>query len=251
MSDLRGSPSTRHSPSQNRDLDRLREEYARRKERSADSDLHTLFNPGDLFLIQQRQRELLALLRRVGCYPLVGKRILEIGCGSGGVLREFLSYGSTPSLLHGIELLPWRVTEAKAAAPHLPLINADGRDLPYPDACFDLVMQFTVFSSILNNDVRREIAGEMRRVLRPSGFILWYDFWLNPTNPQTRGIRPSEIRTFFPDCQYLFRKVTLAPPLTRRVASLSWLACYLLERLRIFNTHYLAVIRPQIPQGRK
>jgi hypothetical protein len=36
--------------------------------------------------------------------------------------------------------------------------------------------------------------------------------WLNPTNPQTRGIRPAEIRRLFPDCKYHFERITLTPP---------------------------------------
>jgi ubiquinone/menaquinone biosynthesis C-methylase UbiE len=232
-------------PAQEEDLNRLREEYARRKERLSESDIHTPFNPGDLFLLQQRQRELLALLRREGCFPLAGKRILEVGCGSGGVLREFLSFGADPGLLHGVELLRWRVSEAKTAIPHVPLVNADGRYLPYPNDCFDVVIQFTVFSSILNNEVRRTIAGEIRRVLRPDGIILWYDFWLNPTNPHTRGIGPAEIRALFPGFRSSLRRITLAPPIARRVAAYSWMICYLMERLKVFNTHYLALIRPE------
>ncbi|HKX26243.1 MAG TPA: methyltransferase domain-containing protein [Blastocatellia bacterium] len=227
------------------DLKRLREDYADRRERLAGSDRYSLFNPGELFLIQQRQRELLALLRRAGCYPLKDRRILEVGCGAGGVLREFLSYGATPRLLHGAELLPWRISEAKAAAPHLPLVNGDGRSLPYPDGCFDIVAQFTVFSSILNDEGRQQLAREMRRVLRTDGVIVWYDFWFNPLNAQTRGLRRAEIRRLFPGCRYLFRRITLVPPLARYLAPHSWIACYLLERIGLFNTHYLAMIRPE------
>lgn len=211
---------------------------------TASNSIHTLLNPGDLFIIQQRQSELLDMLRREGFFSLSDKRILELGCGAGGVLREFLSFGATPGLLHGIELLPQRLAVARSAAPHLPLVNGDGRHLPFPDRSFDLVMQFTVFSSILDNDVRCAIAGEMRRVLKPDGVILWYDFWINPVNPQTRGVNPSEIRGLFPGCRYSLRRITLAPPITRRLAPYSWMGCYVLEKLRIFNTHYLGCIRP-------
>jgi len=72
-----------------------------------------------------------------------------------------------------------------------------------------------------------------------------YDFWLDPTNPQTRGIRPGEIRRLFPNCQYIFRKITLAPPLARRIVPLSWGLALFLESLGIFNSHYLATIRPE------
>jgi hypothetical protein len=47
--------------------------------------------------------------------------------------------------------------------------------------------------------------------------ILRYDFRLNPTNPQTRGIRPKEIKRLFPGCAFEFHKITLAPPLARRI----------------------------------
>ena len=225
------------------DLDRLRIEYLNRERRFAKQDTYTLFNPANLFIVQQRQRAVLALLRREGFYPLSGRRILEVGCGAGGVLHEFLSFGADPQHLHGVDLLDWRVAEAKALGPHLSLVRADGQDLPYADGYFDLVLQYTVFTSILDDNVKHNIAQEMRRVLRPNGLILWYDFWLNPTNRQAKGIRPSEIRTLFPDCRCGFRRITLAPPIARLLAPHSWLACHLLERLRLLNTHYLVAIR--------
>lgn len=211
----------------------------------AGKEIHTPLNPGDLFLHQQRQRAIVSLLRREGFFPLPGKRILDVGCGSGKVLREFLEFGAPHESLIGVEIQNWRLEEAKAFTPHLPLVNADGCHLPFDDDCFDLVMQFTVFSSILDDDVRREMAAEMRRVLRPDGLLLWYDFWLNPINPQTRGISPAEIRALFPNCRCSFRRLTLAPPVARLLAPHSWLTCYLLERLRVFNSHYLAAIRPE------
>ena len=91
--------------------------------------------------------------------------------------------------------------------------------------------------------MKTNLAREMLRVLRPRGLILWYDFWLNPTNPQTRGIRPAEIRQLFPGCRYRFRRITLAPPLARRILPLSWTLAMVLEKAKLFNTHYLVIIR--------
>lgn len=68
-------------------------------------------------------------------------------------------------------------------------------------------------------------------------------FWLNPANKQTRGLLPGEIRSSFPGCHFTFQRITLAPPITRRLASFSWGLCLFLESLRIFNTHYLVAIR--------
>jgi hypothetical protein len=51
----------------------------------------------------------------------------------------------------------------------------------------------------------------------------------------------------FPNCTYEFHKITLAPPLARRIVPISWILALLLEKLKIFNTHYLVAIRPLTP----
>lgn len=224
------------------DLERLRAEYAAREQRLAGSDRYSFYNLAHLFIWQGRQRALLAMLRRWGYEPLSRYRILEVGCGQGGVLHELLGYGAAPAELHGCDLLPERLQAARQLLPHLPLACADGQSLPYPDATFDLELQFTVFSSLLDEQIRQRLAAEMLRVLRPGGLILWYDFWLNPANIQTRGIRPQEVRRLFPGCRYEFRRITLAPPIVRRLAPLSWQLCLMLEKARVLNTHYLAAI---------
>ncbi len=231
------------------DLDRLRAEYVDRERRLAGSDIYSLFNPAHLFMTQQRQRVTLKTLRRLGFYPLDQRCILEVGCGRGGVLLEYLSYGAAPTRIHGIDLLGDRVAEARARMPSLSLSCAEGQHLPYPAGVFDLVLQYTAFSSLLDDGVKANVAREMLRVLRPDGAIVWYDYWLNPTNPQARGIRPAEIRRLFPGCEYHFQRVTLAPPITRRLVRLSWLLCCALEKAVLLNTHYLAVIRKSSIKG--
>ncbi len=224
------------------DLARLRREYAARERRMAGSDRYSIFNPAHLFMIQQRQRIALQLLRQLGFDHLNEKRILEVGCGQGGVLLEYLAYGPSPSHLHGTDLLPNRLEEVRRRLPHLPLTCADGQHLPYATRAFDLVLQYTVFSSLLDQKSKANLASEMLRVLKPGGLILWYDFWLNPTNSRTRGIRLREIKALFPGCSYYVRRVTLAPPIARRVVPLSWLAGYLLEAMPFLRTHNLVGI---------
>lgn len=227
------------------DMDRLKQEYAdRQQRRSTYNALYSLFNPAQLYTLQHRFRDVARTLKKAGMVPLDDKRILEFGCGSGGVLLEYLSLEARPDYLHGIDYLENRVQSAAARLPALPLACADGQQLPYADATFDLVYQYTAFSSILSDEVKQRAAREILRVLKPEGAVLWYDFWLNPKNPQTRGIRPAEIRALFPNCTYEFHRITLAPPITRRLAPLSWTLCGLLEKLRLLNTHYLVLIRP-------
>ncbi|MCL4562620.1 MAG: class I SAM-dependent methyltransferase [Chloroflexi bacterium] len=227
------------------DLDRLRAEYASRKDRLAASDLYSPFNTANLFISQQRQRLTLKLLRENGFYPLDPLDILEVGCGTGGILLEYHSFGAHPENTHGVDLLPARLRDAHQHLPGSPILCADGQFLPLPSHFYDLVLQYTVFTSIFDDTIKMKIASEMLRVLKPGGMILWYDFWLNPTNKQTRGIRPAEIRRLFPGCRFDFHKVTLAPPVARRLAPVSWILALLLEKISLLNSHYLAVIRSQ------
>jgi ubiquinone/menaquinone biosynthesis C-methylase UbiE len=243
----RGAPQPSRPAAADRiaaDQERVRATYAGRQARLAGSDKYSLANPGYLFTIQQRQRAVLACLAREGMGTLAGKRVLEVGCGNGEVLQEWLSYGVCPGRLHGADILADRLSAAHHRLPHAAIGCANGGQLPYADESFDVVLQFTVFSSILDKHVCYTVASEMRRVLRPDGLILWYDFWLNPLNKQTRGIRRQEIRDYFPDCHVRFDRITLAPPLARRLAPVSWPAALCLEALGLFNTHYLAAIRP-------
>jgi ubiquinone/menaquinone biosynthesis C-methylase UbiE len=225
------------------DLARLRTEYADRARRFADSDVYSAFNRANLFAIQSRQRAVLDALRQHGLTDLSGLRIFEMGCGGGGVLVEYLGLGASPRNLYGIDLLSDRLPQALFRLPASNLANADGANLPFPANAFDLVLQYTAISSILDPNLRRAICADMLRVTRPGGLILSYDFWLNPTNKQTLGLRPAEIRESFPGCAVRFYKITLAPPIARRLVPLSWTLALLLESLGIFNTHYLAAIR--------
>jgi SAM-dependent methyltransferase len=213
--------------------------YRERQRRWGGSDLYSPFNPGHLFMIQGRQRAVLAMLREQGFAPLTGRSVLELGCGAGGVLHEYLGYGVDPERLHGVELLGWRLTEAQARLPHLPLTCADGQLLPYADASFDLVCQYTVFTSVVDAGTKRRLAQEMMRVTRPGGAILWYDYWINPVNRDVKAIGTAEIRSLFPGARLHLRRITLAPPLARWLAGRSWLLAGWLEATGLFNTHYL------------
>jgi ubiquinone/menaquinone biosynthesis C-methylase UbiE len=226
------------------DISRLRIEYEDRANRLASSDIYSPFNPANLFMRHQRQRIELALLRRLGFDRLQQYQTLEVGCGSGGILLDYLVYGALPGQIYGTDLLLDRVQEARVLLPKTQLTCSDGQHLPYADNSFDLTLQYTVFSSILDDQIKTNIASEMMRVCKPNGLIIWYDFWLNPTNPHTKGIRKKEIKNLFPDCSFTFKRITLAPPIARRLVPFSWTLSVLLENLKILNTHYLVAICP-------
>ncbi len=228
---------------QKNEISRLRKEYNRRAARLSGKDIYAYTNPTHLFAMQQRERQLFRLLFNNHLHTLRETQILEIGCGSGGALLDFLQYDVAPQHLFGIDLLHNRLQVAHKQLPTSNFINADGQSLPFPCYHFDLLLQFTAFSSILDKDVKHNMAAEMLRVLKPDGAILWYDFWWNPTNPQTAGIKPKEIKILFSNCVFRFQKITLAPPIARLIVPISWPFALILESLQIFNSHYIAIIK--------
>jgi len=229
---------------ESKDLSRLRKEYSKRAIKYKDSLRYTVFNEANLFLIQMRERAVIKALKKNNFFPLSKYDIFEMGSGGGGVLIEFLRWGASYKRLYGADLLFDRVQVSSKVLPGSSVVCANGEYIPFRNSSFDLALQFTAYSSILDYRVKQNIAQEMLRVLRPQGAIIWYDFWVNPKNKETRGILLGEIRELFPNCTYSFEKVTLAPPLARLMVRVSWNIAYLLEKLRAFNTHYLAVIKP-------
>jgi len=237
------------------ELARIRSEYSRREQEIA-SNFYSISKLANLFSYQQRVRAVLCLLTRMNVLPLSEANILEVGCGGGSWLIDFESWGAKRANLAGIELYSPRALIAQTrlcalrdANGNIVTMGADIREgdascLPWVSRSFDIVLLSLVFTSILDVEMKRKIAQEIARVLRPSGIILWYDFFCNsPHNPSVRGIRAGEIRSLFPGFDVCLKRVTLAPPLARIIVPLSWICSVTLEKIGIFNTHYLGVLR--------
>ncbi len=227
-----------------RELARVRAEYARRQQ-DVPADRYSLANPAHRFLHDSQNHALDQVLEVAGLAPLAGKRLLEVGCGSGRWLAHFAQLGIRPNDLTGIDLDLGRLRQARASTPDAAAITADASRLPWTDGCFDLVLQSTVMTSILDPALRTAIAAEMMRVVRADGAILWYDFRVdNPRNRQVRGVRRRELHGLFPRCEIMVRRTTLAPPLARLLVPRLRAVAGLLDRLTLFATHDIAVIRP-------
>lgn len=228
----------------NEEEDRLRE-VVRERAQSLPKDRYSMCNFGQLFMLQERERRVLNLLRKTSSRVISAGRILEVGCGTGLWIRDLIRWGADPGHITGVELLQERVLEAQRLCPAGVSVHCgNAATLVFPDNAFDLVIQSTVFTSILDGEVRRELAREMLRVLKPEGIILWYDFHVNnPWNANVRGVPGYEIRSLFPKCQVQLSRITLAPPLVRILAPVSWMACHLLSLVPFLCTHYLGIIR--------
>ena len=228
------------------EIDRIRNEYSRRA-REVASDYYGWNRPVNRFFHAQTCADCIDALARHEMFPCDGMWMADIGCGVGNWLLEFAQWGAFSDQLAGIDLDENRIESARRKLPAAALHVGDARRLPWPAARFDAVSQFTVFTSILDPIVKRTIASEMLRVLKPGGVVLWYDFrYNNPRNPMVKGIEADEIRALFPDCRVDLERVTLAPPVARAVVPLSFIAALLLQKIPFLRTHYLGIIRKNI-----
>jgi len=239
-------PATLHQPpvvnEEHRELDRLRRTYEHRIS-SIPAQRYARTNPGHLYALHEREAAMAALLRSAGLKSLAGLRILDVGCGRGSTLRQFLEYDADPAELWGIDLLPAFVQQARSASGSLQVICGSAADLPFPEGSFDFVSQFMLFTSVLSVEMKRNIAREISRVLVPGGKLLWYDFaFNNPANPDVRGIRLAEVRRLFPGFSMTSRRITLAPPLGRTIGHLGPTIYYLTSKIRFLCTHYLCLL---------
>lgn len=227
------------------ELARLKAEYTRRACNSLYSERYSYFNDATLLHVHNLERNLLALLKRHQFTHLSEKKILDVGCGSGNHLRRFLDYGASPANLSGIDLIAPRIEQARQLHCGIDWRIGSAHSLPYADTTFDLVMSFVVFSSILDEPLRQKIVAEMWRVLRPGGLILLYDFmYSNPQNAAVMGVSQHKVKQLFqrPGVRFDFRRITLAPPISRIVAPRAYWLANTLEQCQILNTHIIGII---------
>ena len=216
------------------------ERYARR----GAVDRYSLLQPDVWQTVQERQRAMLRLFKRLGFTDLSALRVLEVGCGAGGNLLELLRMGFAPQHLAGAELLPDRLAQARALLPPaVTLWGGDALRVDIAPGSVDIVLQSTVFSSLLDEAFQQRLADAMWRWLAPGGGVLWYDFTVdNPRNPDVRGVPLARVQQLFPGGRLSARRVTLAPPLARVLCRLHPSLYGLFNSLPFLRTHRLAWI---------
>jgi len=121
-----------------------------------------------------------------------GQQVLDCGCGPGTITLG-LSEKIFPGHVTGIDINAGQIEQAERLAFGLEQVNASYRtgsiySLPFEDHSFDLVFSHALFEHLRSP---REALKEIRRVLRPDGFIAlcspdWNRFELDPFPESTR-----------------------------------------------------------------
>ena len=206
-------------------------------------------NPGNRAILAERRQLTRKLLAGAGLLPLGGRRVLEVGSGSGGELAWLLELGANPQDLVGVDLLPERVAAARANHPDLQFRQANAEHLEFDDGEFQLVLAITLFSSILDREMASNVASEIVRVLEPGGALLWYDVrYDSVSNRNVRAVTAARVRELFPSLRGEVRTVTLLPPLARRLGPVVGAGYPVLSAVPALRSHLLGLLRK--PKGR-
>lgn len=97
---------------------------------------------------------------------IAGKRVLEVGCGDGRLLK-LIATNNAPEYITGIDLLLsewWGLTEC--SGDNWEIRKGNAKELQYADNSFDVVISVATFEHIHN--VGKALS-EIKRVLKPSG----------------------------------------------------------------------------------
>ncbi|MFZ1728678.1 MAG: class I SAM-dependent methyltransferase [Bacteroidota bacterium] len=199
-------------------------------------------NPGNKCIVDERESRIRSLLS--SHESLCDGPVLDIGCGAGDLLRVLIDLGIKPKSIIGADLLPERLRQASERYPECSILQANGLALPFQNESISLLCQFTLLSSVLDPEIRLNMARESLRVMRNNGLLLLYDIrYNNPANPHVRRIGRNEMKRLFPGCVIVFRSLTLLPPLARKLGRATNILYPLLCSIPLFRTHYLCTIQ--------
>ena len=200
-------------------------------------------NLGNQLIYAERLMHIISLLKNHKI-RLAGKKILDIGCAGGALFPILNDLGVSSRNINGIDIRANRIEDAKRMFPKSNLKVMDARNLEFFDNTFDIIITFTLFSSILQNTFRKQIAKEMIRVLKPDGIILYYDFrYNNPFNKNVLRMNDYDINILFPHMEKTLQLITVLPPLIRNMSYLSKIIYPTLSKIQFIKTHYIGLFR--------
>jgi SAM-dependent methyltransferase len=129
---------------------------------SDETSRHSALLPEIYMPTQELERALIRWIRECEIRPLGQKRLLEVGCGSGSNLLEFLRLGFQPENLVGNEFVTARANIARRRLPSpIPICVGNAAELQLDDGSFDILFQSDVLSTIFDLDLQPQVACRM------------------------------------------------------------------------------------------
>lgn len=151
--------------------DAIKQRYARRRAIEV-AGRYSVFQADDLLRAQANERAIVGLLKTIGLAQIADKSMLEVGCGEGINLLQMIRLGFNPSLMVGNDLREDALVAARHTLPaSVRFVAGEAGGANFGHETFDVVMQSTVFSSILDDAMQRAVASRMWALTKPGGEI--------------------------------------------------------------------------------
>jgi SAM-dependent methyltransferase len=197
-------------------------------------------SPGRQRMAAERSDAIEAVIDAWSGPPLADCRILDVGCGYGNQLGWFNERGARPENLFGVDLMAAHIESARKRYPAFNLVQSNAEQLSFPDDAFDIIIAFTIFSSLIDTRMAENVASEMLRVLKKSGVILWYDLrYPSPRNSAVRAMTRKRISCLFPGVIMQLKSISLLPPLADGLGRTAAITYPLLSGVPFLRSHYV------------
>ena len=223
------------------ECDCIVERYNKRA-RKDKSLLYSMATPSCAISCFEKNKKILRRLAEFFGIDFVNKNYLEVGCGTGTNLLQLITWGVNPENIQGCDIFGPSLETAKTRLPScIKLQEGNFLDCTYEPESFDCVIFSTVFSSILDKNFRSDCMRFAYKLLKAGGMILVYDFvFNNPSNKDVSKVDFKELASDLPWVKTYSERITLAPPLARRLEKFPFLIRFL-TKFKILNTHKLCV----------
>ncbi len=152
----------------------------------------------------KRNRQLLEAFQKLVLIDFRGKRVLDIGCGTGG-MREII--GDRCRLYVGGDY-HWHVLQFARSARGGHFMQCSAPALPFKDRSFDYIFAFDVIEHLIGGEPWQvQFLCELRRILRPMGmvFLTTPNFWY-PNEGHSKLYFPQYLPSTLADHYIAWRK---------------------------------------------
>ena len=125
-------------------------------------------------------------------------RVLDVGCGTGSSLLQFIKLGFLPQNLTGVDSGAERIEQARARFPNVEFRCESADRMSIPDSAFDLAFESTLFMMLTSEEIAQRIAREMLRVTRRGGYVMLADWrYAGPRSQDHRAMTSKRIASLF------------------------------------------------------
>jgi ubiquinone/menaquinone biosynthesis C-methylase UbiE len=233
------------SPKIQLDTAQTYEKYAQETGAHRNSRLH---NPEVIFQALAYDWAVIRALESTKTQPAITK-VLDVGCGAGASLFNFIRMGYSPSNLTGLDIRGQELHRAAETFPNVNFICGDAANMEFPSESFDIVIESKILTGRtgVSEDLGRRIASEMLRVAKQHAFIILVDWrYKAPWDRDHLALSQRRIATLFQvpsatKIHQIFRGA-LVPPIGRLVSKRTPFLYFILQAFCPFLVGELAVV---------